>query len=195
MVENYGPGTMERLRCGYGQLAAQNPPLVYLALKGFLAGPYERRPALDEVVEFHGRLRVHNRAARAAAAAGASVVDILGDVFGVVAELAALQERAQRRDQGHPAASAVRQTRSAASTAARAVASAAREFRICARFSAVTSRLMSAASSTSFLLIRRTRCRPAAHHSQADASAAPAISRSRAKTTSAIEAALSHAGA
>ena len=33
VVENYGPGTMERLRCGSGQLAAQKPPLVYLALK------------------------------------------------------------------------------------------------------------------------------------------------------------------
>ena len=43
---------MERLGCGYEQLAALNPRLVYLALKGYLAGPYEHRPALDEVVQF-----------------------------------------------------------------------------------------------------------------------------------------------
>ena len=50
VLENYGPGTMERLGCGYEQLAVLNPRLVYLALKGYLAGPYEHRPALDEVV-------------------------------------------------------------------------------------------------------------------------------------------------
>jgi crotonobetainyl-CoA:carnitine CoA-transferase CaiB-like acyl-CoA transferase len=38
--------------CGFEQLAALNPRLVYLALKGYLAGPNERRPALDEVVQF-----------------------------------------------------------------------------------------------------------------------------------------------
>src|SRR5580704_18012317 len=49
VVENFGPGTMERLGCGWEQLAQINPRLVYLALKGYLAGPYEHRPALDEV--------------------------------------------------------------------------------------------------------------------------------------------------
>jgi crotonobetainyl-CoA:carnitine CoA-transferase CaiB-like acyl-CoA transferase len=53
VIENYAPGTMERLGCGYQTLAKINPRLVYLALKGYLAGPYEHRPALDEVVQFH----------------------------------------------------------------------------------------------------------------------------------------------
>src|ERR1700720_2766957 len=52
VLENYGPGTMERLCCGYEQLSTLNPRLVYLALKGYLAGYYEHRPALDEVVQF-----------------------------------------------------------------------------------------------------------------------------------------------
>src|SRR3712207_4250307 len=51
LVENYGPGTMERLGCGYEQLRPVNPRLIYCALKGFLSGPYERRPALDEIVQ------------------------------------------------------------------------------------------------------------------------------------------------
>ena len=52
VIENYGPGTMQRLGCGYETLAKINERLVYLALKGYLAGPYEHRPALDEVVQF-----------------------------------------------------------------------------------------------------------------------------------------------
>src|SRR5580704_16892707 len=51
-LENYAPGTMERLGCGYGDMAKTNPRLVYCALKGFLSGPYEHRPALDEVVQY-----------------------------------------------------------------------------------------------------------------------------------------------
>ena len=52
VLENYGPGTMERLKCGYEHFAPHNQRLIYLALKGYLAGPYEHRPALDEVVQF-----------------------------------------------------------------------------------------------------------------------------------------------
>jgi crotonobetainyl-CoA:carnitine CoA-transferase CaiB-like acyl-CoA transferase len=52
VLENYGPGTMERLGCGYEQLAPLNPRLIYLALKGYLAGAYGQRPAVDEVVSF-----------------------------------------------------------------------------------------------------------------------------------------------
>ena len=39
VLENYAPGTMERLGCGYRELAAQNPRIVYCALKGFLPAP------------------------------------------------------------------------------------------------------------------------------------------------------------
>src|SRR5262249_57618987 len=93
VVENYGPGTMERLNCGYAQLAAVNPRLLYLALKGFLAGPYEHRPALDEVVQFQAGLAFMTGPPGQPLRAGASIVDILGASFGVSAVLAALRER------------------------------------------------------------------------------------------------------
>ncbi len=93
VLENYGPGTMERLGCGYEVLAARNPRLIYLALKGYLAGPYAHRPALDEVVQFHVGLAHMTGPAGRPLRAGASVIDILGAVFGVVAVQAALRER------------------------------------------------------------------------------------------------------
>jgi len=93
VLENYGPGTMERLGCGHEALAAINPRLIYLALKGYLAGPYETRLALDEVVQMQSGLAHMTGPPGRPLRAGASVIDILGAVFGVVAILAALRER------------------------------------------------------------------------------------------------------
>jgi crotonobetainyl-CoA:carnitine CoA-transferase CaiB-like acyl-CoA transferase len=93
VIENYGPGTMERLGCGYEALIKANPRLIYLALKGYLGGPYEKRPALDEVVQFQVGLAFMTGPPGQPLRAGASIVDILGAVFGVVAAQAALRER------------------------------------------------------------------------------------------------------
>jgi crotonobetainyl-CoA:carnitine CoA-transferase CaiB-like acyl-CoA transferase len=95
VLENYGPGTMERLGCGYEHLAPLNDRLIYLALKGYLAGPYEHRPALDEVVQFQTGLAYMTGVPGKPLRAGASVIDIMGAVFGVVAVQAALRERDQ----------------------------------------------------------------------------------------------------
>jgi crotonobetainyl-CoA:carnitine CoA-transferase CaiB-like acyl-CoA transferase len=95
VIENFGPGTMDRLGCGYEALAAVNPRLIYCALKGFLSGPYERRPALDEVVQFMGGLAYLTGPPGRPLRAGTSIIDIMGGTFGVVAILAALQERAR----------------------------------------------------------------------------------------------------
>jgi len=93
VLENYGPGTMERLKCGYEHFAPYNDRLIYLALKGYLAGPYEHRPALDEVVQFQTGLAWMTGPPGRPLRAGASVIDIMGAVFGVVAAQAALRER------------------------------------------------------------------------------------------------------
>jgi len=93
IIENYGPGTMERLGCGYEALSKVNARLVYLALKGYLTGPYQHRPALDEVVQFQVGLAYMTGPPGRPLRAGASIIDILGAVFGVVAVQAALRER------------------------------------------------------------------------------------------------------
>ena len=93
VMENYAPGTMERLNCGYEQLAEINPRLIYLALKGYLKGPYEHRPALDEVVQFQSGLAYMTGPPGRPLRAGASIIDILGASFGINAAQAALHER------------------------------------------------------------------------------------------------------
>lgn len=93
VLDNYGPGTMERLGCGYEKLAAINSRLIYLSLKGYLAGPLETRPALDEVVQFQSGLAYMTGPPGKPLRAGASIVDILGAAFGVTGVLAALRER------------------------------------------------------------------------------------------------------
>jgi len=93
VLDNYGPGTMEKLGCGYEQLAELNSRLIFLSLKGYLAGPNEHRPALDEVVQFQSGLAYMTGPPGKPLRAGASIVDILGAVFGVTGVLAALRER------------------------------------------------------------------------------------------------------
>jgi crotonobetainyl-CoA:carnitine CoA-transferase CaiB-like acyl-CoA transferase len=93
LVENFGPGTMERLGLGWEQAHAINPRLVYCALKGFLPGPYAHRPALDEIAQFMSGLAYMTGPPGQPLRAGASVIDIMGGVMGVVAILAALRQR------------------------------------------------------------------------------------------------------
>lgn len=93
LIENFGPGTMDRLGLSYETLKEEHPRLVYLSLKGFLPGPYEKRVALDEVVQMMSGLAYMTGPPGQPLRAGSSVVDIMGGMFGVIAVLAALRER------------------------------------------------------------------------------------------------------
>lgn len=93
VIENFAPGVMDRLGLGWEDARAANPRLVYCALKGYLPGPYEHLPALDEVVQMQAGLAYMTGPPGRPLRAGASVVDLFGGVFGVVAILAALRDR------------------------------------------------------------------------------------------------------
>ncbi|MGH6620135.1 MAG: CaiB/BaiF CoA transferase family protein [Alphaproteobacteria bacterium] len=93
VIENYAPGTMERLGCGYETLAELNPRLIYCAMKGFLSGPYENRPALDEVVQFMAGLAYMTGPPGRPLRAGASIIDIMGGTYGAMGIMAALRDR------------------------------------------------------------------------------------------------------
>lgn len=93
MIENFRAGAVEKLGLGYEALAALNPRLIYCAEKGFLAGPYEHRTALDEVAQMMGGLAYMTGPPGRPLRAGASVIDVSGGLFGVIGILAALEQR------------------------------------------------------------------------------------------------------
>ena len=92
--ENFKSGTMAKLGFGYPALSALNPQLVYVSHKGFLPGPYDHRTALDEVVQMMGGLAYMTGPVGRPLRAGSSVNDIMGGMFGAIAVLAALAQRA-----------------------------------------------------------------------------------------------------
>ncbi len=91
--ENFKAGTMEALGLGPAMLQRLNPRLVHVSHKGFLAGPYEHRTALDEVVQMMGGLAYMTGPEGRPLRAGASVNDIMGGVFGALGALALLLRR------------------------------------------------------------------------------------------------------
>jgi len=95
LIENFRPGAMEKLGFGYDELSKRNPGLIYCSLKGFLSGPYEQRTALDEVTQMMGGLAYMTGMPGKPLRAGSSVIDITGGMFGVIAILAALEQRHQ----------------------------------------------------------------------------------------------------
>lgn len=99
LIENFAPGTMDRLGLDYATVRELNPRIIYCSLKGFMEGPYQHRTALDEVVQMMSGLAYMTGPPGQPLRAGASIVDIMGGTFGAIAVLAALRER-DRTGQG-----------------------------------------------------------------------------------------------
>lgn len=93
LIENFRPGLLARYGLDYETLAPDAPRLIYCSLKGYLPGPYENRLALDEVVQMMGGLAYMTGLPGKPMRAGASVNDIMGGMFGVIAIQAALAQR------------------------------------------------------------------------------------------------------
>ncbi|APG61670.1 formyl-CoA transferase [Sphingorhabdus lutea] len=93
LVENFRPGALDKLGLDYESLSAENPRLIYCSEKGFLPGPYENRTALDEVAQMMGGLAYMTGPPGKPLRAGASVIDVTGGMFGVIAILAAIEQR------------------------------------------------------------------------------------------------------
>jgi CoA:oxalate CoA-transferase len=92
LVENFKPGTMEKLGIGYEVLREINPKLIYAAASGFgHTGPYSPRPAYDAVVQAMGGLMsITGPDGGEPTRVGTSIADITAGLFCAIGVLAAV---------------------------------------------------------------------------------------------------------
>ncbi|MBH1963068.1 MAG: CoA transferase [Comamonadaceae bacterium] len=109
VLENFRPGAMDALGLGYEAISATNPGVIYCSGKGFLSGPYAHRTALDEVAQMMGGLAYMTGLPDKPMRAGASVIDVMGGMFGVIGIMAALEQR-HRTGQGQLVTTALYET-------------------------------------------------------------------------------------
>lgn len=94
LVENMKPGSLDRLGFSPGRLHAINPRLVYCAISGFgRHSAYAGRPAFDTVVQAMCGMMDATRAGDVPMKSGISAADIGGGQVGLLAILAALEQR------------------------------------------------------------------------------------------------------
>jgi len=95
LVENYRPGTMDKLGFGWSRLQELNPRLVYAAVSGFgHTGPYRARAAYDMVVQgMGGIMSVTGYPGSGPTRVGTSIGDITAGLFGLAGILSAVIDR------------------------------------------------------------------------------------------------------
>jgi CoA:oxalate CoA-transferase len=95
LVENFRPGTMEKLGYGWDSLHRRYPRLVYAAASGFgHSGPYSHYPAYDMVVQgLGGIMSITGHPGMPLTRVGTSVGDLAGGLYTAVALNAALLHR------------------------------------------------------------------------------------------------------
>ncbi|MBB4682675.1 CaiB/BaiF CoA transferase family protein [Amycolatopsis jiangsuensis] len=93
LVENFRPGTMDKLGVGYDVLRRENPRLVYTAISGYgQTGPYRRRPAYDNSAQATGGLwSMNGFPDRPPARVGTIIGDLSATLYAVIGTLAALR--------------------------------------------------------------------------------------------------------
>ncbi|GAA5144419.1 CaiB/BaiF CoA-transferase family protein [Microbacterium pseudoresistens] len=101
LVENFRPGTMDKLGVGYETLRQINPQLVYAALSGFgQHGPYRTKPAYDNSAQATGGLwSMNGPLGGPPVRVGTIIGDLAASLYGVVGVLAALRH-AERTGEG-----------------------------------------------------------------------------------------------
>jgi CoA:oxalate CoA-transferase len=97
LVENFRPGTMERLGYGFESLHARFPRLIYAAASGFgHTGPQADRPAYDMVVQaMGGIMSLTGHPGGPPTRVGTSIGDIAAGLFTAVGIASALFHRTQ----------------------------------------------------------------------------------------------------
>lgn len=95
LVENFRPGTMEKLGLGYETLKEINPKLIYAASSGFgHSGPWSTKPAYDMIVQAAGgMMSITGWPDGKPTRVGASIGDITAALFTCIGVNSALYQR------------------------------------------------------------------------------------------------------
>jgi crotonobetainyl-CoA:carnitine CoA-transferase CaiB-like acyl-CoA transferase len=95
LVENFRPGTLERMGLGYDELSAANPGLVMVRISGFgQTGPYAQRAGYGAIGEALSGLRhLTGDPDRPPARIAASVTDEITGIYGCMGAMMALWAR------------------------------------------------------------------------------------------------------
>ncbi len=97
LVENFRPGTMEKLGLGYDTLKVEHPSLIYAACSGFgQTGPYAQQGAYDMIIQgMGGIISITGEPDGPPVRVGTSISDITAALFTTIGVLSALHHRNQ----------------------------------------------------------------------------------------------------
>ena len=97
LVENYRPGTMEKLGYGWDVLKVRFPRLIMVSISGFgQTGPYRTQPAYDMVVQaMSGMMSVTGHPEAGPCRVGVSIGDLGAGLYAVIGTQSALLRRAR----------------------------------------------------------------------------------------------------
>jgi CoA:oxalate CoA-transferase len=95
LVENYRPGTLDRLGLGYERLRQENARLIYAAVSGFGdSGPWRTKPAYDMIIQaMSGIMTITGQPGAPPTKVGTSIGDITGGLFLLAGITTALYHR------------------------------------------------------------------------------------------------------
>jgi formyl-CoA transferase len=95
-VENYRPGSLDRMGLGYGELSRINPRLVYCSVSGFgLDGPYRERGGFDLIAQAMSGIMsfVGEQGSQTPCSTAVPISDLNAGLYAAIGVLAALQSR------------------------------------------------------------------------------------------------------
>ncbi len=98
VLENFRPGTMDKLGLGYEALCELNPRIIYAAISGFgqmpgLEGPYSGWPANNAIAQAMGGLSALSGGAGEPVFVGASIADTIPAIWAALGIVLAIQHR------------------------------------------------------------------------------------------------------
>jgi formyl-CoA transferase/CoA:oxalate CoA-transferase len=92
LVENFRPGTMEKLELSYDEVKELNPKIIYCSISGFgQDGPYRLLPGMDQILQgMGGLMSITGEPGGPPMKVGVAVADIAGGMFAAYGIMVAL---------------------------------------------------------------------------------------------------------